>query len=334
MKNYRLLNFVFFFFFLLGFSLLAKAGERQALIIDTDMGRDDVIAIMYLAKDPRVAIKAVTIESNGNVHCAPAFRNTLGLLKLLGLAQVPVACGSEAQVAGGHVFPKPVIDREDTLSGAAAFLPKVDVPVSHDAVALLVKTILAQQGKVNILAIGPLTNIARSFQLDPSIKQKINKIYVMGGAVHVRGNIDNTVANKSDVAEWNIYFDPVGASIVFANLPVVLVPLDATNQAPMDGKFLELVSGGGQGDYLYKVLKVSEKLLRTGLWYFWDPLAAVVASDERYCEFKSERLRVLVEPEKLSGATVVDDKGGALVKICNKVKVGEFERQLVDVIRS
>jgi pyrimidine-specific ribonucleoside hydrolase len=143
MKNYKSLNVVILVFFLFSFSPSLSAAGRQALIIDTDVGRDDIIAMMYLAKAPRVKIKAITIESNGDAHCVPAFHNTAGLLRLLGLNDVPMACGSEGLAVGGHIFPQPILVKEDSLSGAAAFLPVVNGPVRHDAVALLVKNLLA-----------------------------------------------------------------------------------------------------------------------------------------------------------------------------------------------
>src|SRR5665811_1360400 len=90
----------------------------RALIIDTDVGRDDIIAMLYLFQNPAVAVKAITIESNGNTHCAPAFHNTAAVLTLTGLTHVPMACGSDKVTASMHVFPGWLMAKEDSLSGA------------------------------------------------------------------------------------------------------------------------------------------------------------------------------------------------------------------------
>ena len=336
MKNYnRFIKFVSILLFFCCFNV-ANANTRETFIIDTDVGRDDVIAMLYLFKNPQVSVKAITIETNGVAHCAAAFANAAGVLRLVGMNNIPIACGIEQANLSTHVLPSRIIAIEDTLFGAANLLPRTTLPVTHDAVKLLVKTILAAKQPINILALGPLTNIAKAYQLNPSIKNKIKQIYVMGGAVHVAGNIGNMVANQHNVAEWNIYFDPAAAQVVLANLPVALVPLDVTNAAPLNERFLRRVNGDERNvvyEYLFQLLKHSEPSLSWGLWFFWDPLAAVVATDNGLCEFKMERISVLQQPEAMSGATVVDNKNGALIKVCEKVKVREFENQLLAVIR-
>ena len=331
MKNYHWLINLIVLTLSCGYFTLALAGERQALIIDTDVGRDDIIAMLYLFQSTRVDVKAITIESNGNTHCAPAFHNTAAVLKLTGLNHVPMACGSDKVAAGMHGFPTWLIAKEDSLSGADKVLPRSTLAVTHNAVQLLLATLHASNKPIIILALGPLTNLAAAFQLEPAIKEKIKMIYVMGGAVHVPGNVSKEMVNNRSVAEWNIYFDPGSAAVVFANLPVTLIPLDATNAAPLNETTLQRVAKNIHSPvyhYFYELLNHSHTSLRSGLWYFWDPLAAVIAVDEKYCEFKDERLRVTVAPEEHAGATIVDNQNGALIRVCEKVNVAQFEENL------
>ncbi len=318
-------------------SFFSYAGERKAFIIDTDGFRDDVIAMLYLLKIPDISVKAITIEANENAHCQAAFHTTLGVLHLIGLKNVPVACGIDKPANGTSVLPNSMLTKEDNfLSSTAGLLPRSTMPVNYGGAKLLVKTIRASKAPVTIVAIGQLTNIAEAYQLDPGIKNHINKIYVMGGAVHVPGNMDGPEQHK---AEWNLHFDPAATAVVLANFPVVLVPLDATNAAPMNEAFLQRVMGDKRNiayEYFYQILKNGIVSLRSGLWFFWDPMAAVVATDESVCEFKFEKLRVVEKPETGSqlGATVVDGRKGSLIKVCEKVKVREFENKLLAVINS
>jgi inosine-uridine nucleoside N-ribohydrolase len=335
MKNYRWLFKVIITTLCCFHLSCVQAAERQALIIDTDVGRDDIIAMLYLFQNPAVDVKAITIESNGNTHCVPAFHNTAAVLKLTGLTHVPMACGSDQVTADMHVFPNWLIAKEDSLSGADRVLPQSTLPVSHNAVQLLLDTLHASNKPITILALGPLTNLAAAYQLEPAIKQKIKMIYVMGGALNVPGNVSKEMINNRSVAEWNIYFDPDAAAAVLANLPVTLIPLDATNAAPLNEETLKRVAKNIHSPayhYFYELLNHSHTSLRSGLWYFWDPLAAVIAVDEKYCEINRLPLRVTIAPERHPGATIIDVRKGIFVRVCQKVQVQQFEEQLFSQI--
>ena len=325
MKNYNWLRRIVY-----GATLLLSSVVNAAtpFIIDTDVGDDDAIAILYFLQNPQVHVKAITIETKGDARCTPAFHNVEGMVELLGRGSLPVACGVEASPPAGHEFPAWLAKKQDTLSGTANLLPATQTPVSHNAVALLIDTINHSPDGVNILAIGPLTNIAEAYQRDPRIKNKIRMIYAMAGAVHVPGNIRSVVPDSTnEVAEWNIYFDPLAAKIVFANLPITLVPLDITNQAQLDWNFYQQLKHQhhtAAANYLYQLLQHNEKGLRNGLWYFWDPMAAVVAANQSYFTFTHERLRVAAQ----SGGIVVDQHG-RLVTVCNGYDKKAFEQHLI-----
>lgn len=95
---------------------IAPAYALRPFIIDTDVGVDDAIAILYLLKYPTIQIKAITISGDGNAHCKPAIRNTLGLLRMMHELAIPVACGQETPLMGNHHFPAKVLDESDTLA--------------------------------------------------------------------------------------------------------------------------------------------------------------------------------------------------------------------------
>ncbi|RUQ90764.1 nucleoside hydrolase [Legionella septentrionalis] len=306
------------------------AWSAVPFIVDTDMGVDDAMALLYLLQRPDVELKAVTIASDGNAHCTPALRNTLGLLQMSQRPIIPVACGQETPLLGKHHFPQAVLLESDTLAGTVKLLPKVSTKQSpHTAVDLLIKTVQDASQPVTILAIGPLTNIAQALQKAPEIKRNIRVIYIMGGAIDVPGNIPEVdSASKNHTAEWNFYLDPLAAEIVLAQgLPIVLVPLDVTNQLPIDMGFYNAVKNKHHtpaADYVFSMLQNNIKILRAKEWFFWDPLAAVIASDESIAAFKVQRLKVVLSPEIQSGRTIVDNKAGHSVRVVTGVDAKRF----------
>ncbi len=320
--------------FSLLFASLTNVFAARQFIIDTDVGIDDAIAILYLLNRPDIEVRAITIVSDGNAHCRPAMRNTLGMLHLLGKNTIPVACGGSRPLAGDHHFPPSVWEESDTLMGAAKLLPQVATPPSQTAMGLLLKTVQTAHQPIDILAIGPLTNIAGFISSHPDLKNKIRMIYLMGGAINVPGNIldvDPNLNNK--VAEWNIYLDPLAASIVFrSGIPITMISLDVTNQLPITKQFYARIKANQkspQAKFMYELFKHNEKMLRSSTWYFWDPLAAVVATDESIATIEDRNLRVVLTPDSQSGATVVDDKNGNKVRVCVRIDKEQFEKILL-----
>ncbi|KTD64849.1 nucleoside hydrolase [Legionella spiritensis] len=306
----------------------------RPFIIDTDVGVDDIVAILYVLQRPDIVVKAVTIAADGNAHCRPALANTLGLLQKMGQANIPVACGQEKPLIASHRFPDFVLEESDTLAHTAQLLPEVRVKSRHNAVDLMIHTLRNSPEPVTILAIGPLTNLAQVLQKDPEIKKKIRIIYIMGGAIDVPGNIPEVAPDiHNEAAEWNFYLDPHAARMVLSrNIPVVLISLDTTNQIPVDMAFYHAIKAMRPApgtDYVFALLHNGMSMIRDNSWFFWDPLAAVIASDESIATFKTRRISVLLAPESRSGATVVDNRHGYDVRVADTVDKPAFERLLL-----
>lgn len=306
-------------------------------IIDTDAGVDDIIAITYLLQRPDIDIKAITIASDGSAHCLPAMHNLLGLLQLMKHAPIPMACGRNTPLAGGHHFPPSVIQESDTLAGTAKLLPKVKLPKSQQAVDLFINTLMQAKQPITVLAIGPLTNLAEALQKEPQIKSHIQSIYIMGGAISVPGNIvevDASIHNYD--AEWNVFIDPLAADIVFnQNIPVVLVPLNVTSQLPIDEYFYERLKKAHHSPaakYIFTLFKNNLHNLRSNTWDFWDPLAAVIASDNSIATFKEQRVKVVLFPEERSGATVNDKDNGQTLRVVIAADKKRFKTDLLDIL--
>ncbi len=304
----------------------------RPMIIDTDVGIDDEMAILYILKRPTIRVEAITIASDGNAHSLPALKNTLGILKLMHQEHIPVACGREHPLKGNNQYPKKVLRELDTLAGTNYLLPVVNHLPTDTAVNLLKTTLEKTKTSIDILAIGPLTNIAEFIQKYPKLKNRIHMIYLMGGAIHVPGNIQDVDKYSDNTsAEWNIYIDPYAADKVFrSGIPITLVPLDVTNTLPIDMTFYKLFQKHHQtheSNIVYEIMHHNENLLIRRQWYFWDPLAAVVADNESIADIHTENLRVNTQ-----GATVIDNQHGSPIRVCEMINKTKFKQLFLNDI--
>jgi len=196
----------------------------REIIIDTDPGRDDAVAILLALMVPEaLSVLGVTCVA-GNVSLAATWRNARRVCALAGRADIPVLAGCDrplrrAPSSAEHVH------GADGLAGLD--LPAPAAPADpRGAVDFLIDTLRTRPaGLVTLVAIGPLTNIAAALARAPDIAGRLAGIVVMGGAHLVAGNV-------TPVAEFNIHADPEAADAVLrAGAPVTLVPLDVTHKA-------------------------------------------------------------------------------------------------------
>ncbi len=119
-----------------------------------------------------------------------------------------------------------------------------------------------------MLTLGPLTNVALALQANPNLANRIDGVYVMGGAVHVPGNLDENVSGNT-AAEWNVYIDPHAANVVFASgVPITLVGLDATNHAPLTMDFYQRLERNQKTNatkFIHTVLNQMQNSIRPAL---------------------------------------------------------------------
>ncbi|WP_170786602.1 nucleoside hydrolase [Ruegeria lacuscaerulensis] len=196
------------------------------LIIDTDPGIDDAMAIAYAAAAPEIELIGLTTVF-GNTHVHQSSRNARFLLDKLGI-NAPVAEGAPvAQGAGTHAPSEHVHGPEGF--GDVTDIPQIGSNHSLSAAEYLVEMARVHKGELVVCAVGPLTNIAAALRLDPEFAQNIARLVIMGGAVYCPGNI-------TPHAEANIYHDPLAADEVFANPPTtVVVGLDVTLRTLYEG---------------------------------------------------------------------------------------------------
>ena len=195
----------------------------QALIIDTDPGQDDAVAILLALASPEINLLGITTVA-GNVPLALTEVNARKICDLAGRPDIPVFAGLSRPlvrdlVTAEHVHGRTGLDGPD--------LPPPETPLQDQhAVDFIIETIRTEPaGSVTIAPIGPLSNIAMALQRAPDIAARIGQIVLMGGGCFEGGNI-------TPAAEFNIYVDPHAAAVVFASgVPITMMPLDVTHMA-------------------------------------------------------------------------------------------------------
>lgn len=184
--------------------------------LDVDTGVDDALALLLAVRHPALDVRGVTTVV-GNVDLAQVTRNTLQVLEVAGVAEIPVVSGASRPLVAPPRSAA-AVHAEDGLGGANLPPPRC-TPAGNDAVAYLRRELLAAPEPVTIIALAPLTNIALLLQTAPEVKAKIRELAIMGGAVEV--------GNATPVAEFNIYHDPEAADVVFrSGVPILMYVLD------------------------------------------------------------------------------------------------------------
>ncbi|SNR35100.1 pyrimidine-specific ribonucleoside hydrolase [Haloechinothrix alba] len=209
------------------------------LIIDTDPGVDDAFAITLAALDPGAELLAVTTVF-GNVALPATTANARRVLALCEREDVPVAAGADRPLVHPQPHRAHHAHGSDGLSGRSAALPNsTRAARTAGAVDLMARLLDEADEPVTIVPIGPLTNIALLLASYPELATKIERLVVMGGAVHG--------GNSTAAAEFNIWSDPEAARrvLVGESVPCVLVPLDLTYRCAVGTGWLDTLRGSG-----------------------------------------------------------------------------------------
>jgi pyrimidine-specific ribonucleoside hydrolase len=201
--------------------LFASApGKPRRIIIDTDPGIDDAMAIFLALRSSELKVEAITPVA-GNVPLDLTLPNALRLVEIAGRTDIPVAAGASHPLVrrlatAGHVH------GVNGLAGVDFPEPKIK-PVRETAPEIIRRIARENPGEITIVAVGPLTNVALALRADPELAGMIPAIVIMGGSL--------SGGNMTPAAEFNLYVDPEAARIVFdANIPLTMVGLDVTRK--------------------------------------------------------------------------------------------------------
>ncbi|MEX0628586.1 MAG: nucleoside hydrolase, partial [Cucumibacter sp.] len=196
----------------------------RKLVIDTDPGQDDAVAILLALASPDEFEVLGIVAVAGNVELAQSAGNALKVVELSGRTDVPVYAGCEHPirrklVTARHVHGKSGLDGPDLPE------PRIKLQPTHGVDFIVGALRVHEPGEVTLATLGPLTDIAMALVKAPEVASRVKEIVMMGGAYFEVGNITPS-------AEFNIFVDPEAADIVFrSGIPIVQVPLDVTHQA-------------------------------------------------------------------------------------------------------
>lgn len=273
------------------------------IIIDTDPGVDDSMAILFALSSPELDLLGLTAVF-GNGQVVQLAQNAIHVLDVAGRSDIPVAVGAGEPLARAYRGRGRMVHGEDGLGNIFLSAP-TRRPVASSAAQFIVETVMRQPGEVTLIAVGPLTNVALAVRLEPRLVSAVKQIIIMGGAAFCPGN-------ASPVAEANIFNDPEAARIVFAaGWPLTMVGLDVTTQTIMTPVYLEELAktGNARTDFIGRIVPFYLNFHREangveGI-FTHDPSAIAYALEPSL--FKTRRAPVFVETlGQCAGQTVAD----------------------------
>jgi purine nucleosidase/pyrimidine-specific ribonucleoside hydrolase len=286
----------------------------QRVIIDTDPGIDDALALLFALQSPELEVAAVTTVS-GNVSIDDATRNVFTVFSLLPSSKrPPVARGAARPRNKTPVFAYGFhgkdglggLDQYHDASGNPSYpSPSIDVG-DRDAADEILSQVQDTKVPLTIIALGPLTNIAAAIERDPAIMAKTERIVAMGGAVSVPGNV-------TPAAEFNIYSDPHAANIVFTSgISLTLIGLDITRRVKLSQKVLAVrdnaksAVGAFLSDCTHMAFTYSAKRSATASITLHDPLAVGAVIDPSFITTEPMHVQVETRGEVTEGMTLAD----------------------------
>ncbi len=226
---------------------MSAATSPTKIILDVDTGVDDTIALLYAALHPAVELVGAC-GVWGNVEVEQATRNTLHALAMAGRPEIPVASGAAGPLTGGPAHYGHFVHGDDGQGnvGDTSFrAPVAPVPAAE----LIVSLAREHPGEIELVAVGPMTNVAVALGLCPELPSLLRGVTIMGGAAFAPGN-------RTAVAEANIWHDPEAGRAVFAaDWDLTVVPLDVTMRTLLtEAHRQRLLAAGGIANYVGRIL--------------------------------------------------------------------------------
>ena len=226
----------------------------RKIIIDTDPGQDDAVAILTALASPEELEVLGIVAVAGNVTLAQNARNALKIVELAGRPEVPVYAGCERPMRR-QLITAEYVHGDTGLDGPDLPAPKKQLEAKHGVDYLIEALMQHEPGTITLCTLGPLTNVAMAMVKEPRIIPRIKEIVMMGGAYFEVGNV-------TPAAEFNIYVDPDAADVVLrSGVHIVMAPLDVTHMMQSTPKRLEKLKsiGNRAGQAVYEMLSFSER---------------------------------------------------------------------------
>ncbi len=278
----------------------------RPILIDTDAGVDDALALIFALRSPELSVKAITTVA-GNVEVDKCTRNVLKVLGLLHPVQDIMVARGSAKPLRQVLVTAPEVHGRDGL-GNARPSPGVSMQkILPDAVEVILDLCDRYKHRLTIVALGPLTNLARAWHRRPASLRKAGHIVSMGGAFRVPGN-------TGPVAEFNYFVDPDAADLMLTSgLPLKIIPLDLTGQIVLMRAELEYRAKRRPNPVSLFITRCTrtymayhKKTEGFNGGYMHDPLAVAAAIDETWFRWTRTEARVETRGRWTRGMTVAD----------------------------
>lgn len=245
------------------------------------MGMDDLLALYVILRDPALDVRAIAIDGTGLVHCGAGIRNMRRILGAFDRLDIPFGCGREEPGPNGRSFPDEWRASTDAMYGVV-LPPVVASDFPPDAATILHDALAASVEPVTVLAVGTWTNLQDLLAAHPDDLAKFAGIHAMAGTIDAPGNIELDGTTPADKVEWNVGADPDAFAAVMAlDVPVSLVPLDATNDVATPADIVAVLDAdhaAAGADIAFETYIRSPYLAEAGN-YWWDATAAVSLPD-------------------------------------------------------
>ncbi len=280
----------------------------KPILIDTDTGVDDALALILAFRSPELSVKAITTVA-GNIEVQKCTRNVHHVLDLLHVKDRPIVAQGATHPLRRPLVIASEVHGSDGLGGVSKSLPSVKPFKNGNGVGTILEFCAQYGSKATIVAIGPLTNLALALKSDKRTLRKVGRIVTMGGAFRVPGN-------TGPVAEFNYFVDPEAAHAVLnSGIPITVIPLDVTHQVVLMRKEMEYRAARRASYVALTVLKMTRDYMHYHLatqgfngGYLHDPMAVAVAADPGLVGTRTTHVDVETKGEFTSGMTVTDFK--------------------------
>lgn len=297
----------------------------KRILIDTDPGIDDSLAILLALASPELSLEGLSVV-HGNCSLEQAVANGLSILELANASRVPLAKGCELPLVQPSLL-APETHGNSGLGYANLPKPRSRPTVQHGS-DLLIEKIMSNPGEFTLVAIGPLTNVALAIRKEPRMVDALKELIIMGGAIRHEGN-------TTALAEFNTYVDPHAAHIVYhAGIPITLVPLDVTYQCVLMASDVER---------LLKIDSPISQFIRDATDFYMeyhdsyqgikgcvinDPLALALTFAPELCDYQELPVDVDISGGVSTGKTFADfynyDKKPVNMKVALGVRPRDF----------
>ena len=293
---------------LAGASLAFAQTKPIPVIFDTDIGDDidDALALALALQSPELDVRLVTtVADDVDSRTRLAWKE----LGLFGRQDIPLATGA----------PEPLLDpRLPDKAAQFGILTAADAPPASAharAADRIIEVLMGSRVKMTLIPVGPLTNIALALREEPRIKDKVERIVLMGGAYYPARR------------EYNIYRDRIAAQIVFrSGIPIIGVGLDVTEKCKLEGADLERLKNANNPatQFLYRLIQLWQKDNPDRLPTLHDPLAVGTALRPSLVETQTGSVQVEIASPAFFGATVFTRDGKSNTRVAKNVNAREF----------